>query len=474
MIPYETDSRKVKPGDTFVAIKGHTVDGHNYITKAIENGATSLIVEKGEHYPVDFKKVENSEEYLKNLLVNNYSLDFNDLKLIGVTGTNGKTTTCYLTYQLLNELGMKAAYIGTIGFYYDDVKEELPNTTPDILTLYKLIERAKNAGCTHVVMEVSSHAIALDRIAGLKYDIAAFTNLTQDHLDYHKTMDNYLRTKMQILDKIKTNGHMIVNYDDPYKDNFIREDDVNIYTTGIGMNKEAFYNITNAEYEPGHTKIDFKEGVFYDREIETNLTSKFNVYNYMTAYAILRALGFKYEQIKTATENVYPPAGRCEIIPVNNGYSVVDYAHTPDAVEKICTAMNALKKARTITIVGCGGDRDPLKRPIMGEIACKNSDHVIFTNDNPRTEDPELIMYDIVKDLKYNNYEIELDRTKAIHKGIEMLQPDDILLVLGKGHEDYQIIGHEKIHLDDREIINDWKKAHTKVLSKTLTNDEKK
>ena len=474
MIDIKSDSRKVKPGDTFVAINGHTVDGHSYISKAIENGATNLIVEKGKNYTVPFKKVENSEEYLKDILVKNYAEDFEDLKFVGVTGTNGKTTTCYLTYQLLNQLGAKAAYIGTIGFYYDNVKKELPNTTPDILTLYKLIEEAKDAGCTHIVMEVSSHALAMDRIAGLSYDVAAFTNLTQDHLDYHKTMDNYLRTKMQILDKIKKNGHMVVNYDDPHADYFIR-DDVNIYTSGIGANKEAFYNIVGAKYEPGHTTIGFKEGVLFDRTIDTNLTSKFNVYNYMTSYAILRALGFRYEDIKEATKYVYPPNGRCEIIPVNNGYAVVDYAHTPDAVEKICTAMNNLKgDAKTITVVGCGGDRDPLKRPIMGEIACKNSDHVIFTNDNPRTEDPELIMYDIVKDLKYNNYEIELDRTKAIRKGIELLNPNDILLVLGKGHEDYQIIGHDKIHLDDHEIINDWKKEHTKVLRKELKPEDKK
>ena len=476
MIEFETDSRKVKKGDVFVAIKGKTVDGHDYIDKAIENGATSLIVEKDGNWPVPYTKVDNSEEYLKKLLVSNYSENFKDLTFIGVTGTNGKTTTCYLTYQLLNQLGAKAAYIGTIGFYYDDVKKELPNTTPDILTLYKLIEEAKEAGCTHIVMEVSSHAIALDRIAGLSYDIAAFTNLTEDHLDFHKDMEDYLNTKAQIVNKIKNGGHMIVNYDDPSAYAF-RRDSVDAftadhYTSGIGYDKNAFYKILDTDYEIGHTHIKFNEGVVVDRDIDTNLTGKFNVYNYLTAYSIVRSLGYTFEQVEAATKNVQPPVGRCEVIPVNAGYAVVDYAHTPDAVEKICTTINELKgEGKTITLVGCGGDRDRKKRPIMGRIASENSDYVIVTSDNPRTEDPNEIIKEILPGIEKDNYTVEVDRTTAIKKGIEMLKPGDIVLVLGKGHEDYQIIGHNKIHLDDHEVIEDWKKENTKVLARTLKPD---
>ena len=467
---YETDSRKIRKGQTFIAIKGNTVDGHTYINQAIENGASRVVVSEIGNYPVETIVVNDTEQYLQQELVKNYAKDFENLTLIGVTGTNGKTTTCYLTYQLLNQLGVKTAYIGTIGFYCNGEKRELPNTTPDILTLYKLLQSAKDADCTHVVMEVSSHALDKKRIEGLRFDVAAFTNLTQDHLDYHKTMDNYLRTKMKIIDYVRNKGHMIVNYDDPYADYFIR-DDVNIYTSGIGGNKEAFYNIVGAKYEPGHTTIGFREGILFDRVIETNLTSKFNVYNYMTSYGILRALGFKYEDIKEATQFVCPPNGRCEIIPVNEGYAVIDYAHTPDAVEKICDAMNELKgDSRTITIVGCGGDRDTTKRPIMGNIASEKSDFVIVTSDNPRTEDPQSIIDQVKAGIKKDNYIEEIDRTTAIQKGIEMLNPNDILLVLGKGHEDYQIIGHDKIHLDDHEIINNWKKEHTKVLTKKLTN----
>lgn len=454
MIEFETDSRIIKPGQTFVAIDGFTVDGHSFIPGAIEKGATKVIGEKDVECSVPYEKVASTKEFLKEQLVEKYSKEFEDLHVIGVTGTNGKTTTCYLTYQFLNKLGLKAAYIGTIGFYYEDYKRELPNTTPDILSVYKLFMEAKEHGCKYIVMEVSSHSLEEERIAGIKFDVTAFTNLTQDHLDFHKTMENYLNAKLKIFNYLKDDGVMIVNNDDSYASNFINEKSVT-----LGYKEDSDLRIKNANYTPMNTTIDFtKDGKDYT--VVTNLTSKFNVYNYLTCYYILNKLGIDDEKIIETTKDIYPPKGRCEIIKVNKGVAVIDYAHTPDAVEKVINSFNELKQNRVITIVGCGGDRDRTKRPIMGDIACKLSDHVIFTNDNPRTEDPNQIMNDIVKDLKYNNYEIVFDRVEAIHKAIDDMEDNDIILILGKGHEDYQIIGHEKRHYDDHETVQKWIEEH--------------
>ena len=398
MIEFETNSRKIKPGQTFVAIPGFTVDGHDFIESAIENGATKVIGEKDIECSVPYIKVESSKKYLNEQLVEKYSKEFDDLHIIGVTGTNGKTTTCYLTYQFLNELGYKAAYLGTIGFYYDDVKIELPNTTPEILTVYNLIMEAKEHGCRYIVMEVSSHSLEEERIAGLHFDVCAFTNLTQDHLDFHKTMENYLNAKLKIFNYLKDDGTMIVNNDDSYASYFIKNNSLT-----FGYKEDSDVVIKEASYTPLNTTIKFnKDGK--ELTVVTNLTSKFNVYNYLTSFLILNSLGIDDEKIIEITKDIYPPKGRCEIIKVNKGVAVIDYAHTPDAVEKVINSFNELKQNRVVTVVGCGGDRDRTKRPIMGDIACKLSDHVIFTNDNPRTEDPNQIMNDIVKDLKYNNY----------------------------------------------------------------------
>lgn len=456
MIEFETDSRKIKPGQTFVAIKGFTVDGHSFIDKAIENGATKIIVEEDVNASVPTVKVDSTKEYLKNELVNKYSSFLDDLNIIGVTGTNGKTTTCYLTYQMLNQLGFKTAYIGTIGFYYGDYKRELPNTTPEILTVYNMMYEAKEHGCTHVVMEVSSHSLEEERIAGLKFVTTAFTNLTQDHLDFHKTMDNYLNAKLKIFNYLKPNGTMVVNNDDSYASNFIKD---GFNTITLGYKDDSTIKINEAHYTPIDTTINFDING-ENKVVKTNLTSKFNVYNYLTCYAILKSLDITDDNIERVTSTVYPPKGRCEIIEANKGFAVIDYAHTPDAVEKVINSFLELKKNRILTIVGCGGDRDPLKRPIMGDIACKLSDHVIFTNDNPRTEDPQNIMNDITKDLKYDNFEIIFDRKEAIYKGISSMEENDILLILGKGHEDYQILGHEKVHFDDCEVVYEWKKEN--------------
>ena len=448
MFKYETNSRLIKPGQTFVAIKGYTVDGHDYIEDAIKNGATAVIAQKEVKCDVPVTVVENSAEYYQKLLVKEYKDEFKDLNLIGITGTNGKTTSAYLTYQMLLDLGKKAAYIGTIGFMCGDYFKELPNTSPEILTTYKLLEKAKEMECEYVVMEVSNFALDQKRIEGLEFVAGAFTNLTEDHLDYHKTMENYLKAKLLITDYIKKDGVLLVNKDDEASKKFI-ERFKNTKTFGYG---NADYDILSDDIYPDHTDIIFKVNE-KEYKVTTNLTSKFNVYNYFTMFSILHELGFEINELIEKTKDLKAPKGRCETYKVKDGFAVVDYAHTPDAVLKTVTAYKELAKGRVITLVGCGGDRDPLKRPIMGEIASNYSDYVIFTNDNPRTEDPENIMKDILKGVKKDNYEVCLDRREAIKKALDMIQKDDIVLLLGKGHEDYQILGHTKVHLDDSEEI---------------------
>ncbi len=456
MIKYETDSRKIKEGQIFVAIKGHTVDGHDYIEKAIENGAVGIIAEKEVKCQVPVTVVSNSEEYLKDALKKEYADQINELKIIGLTGTNGKTTTCFLTYQLLQSFGIRVAYMGTIGFKFEDLDIVLENTTPDILTIYKLLLKVRELGCEVLVMEISSHSLSYERIYGLQLDVAGFTNLTEDHLDYHKTMENYLKEKLKILNYLVPQGKFIANIDDKEGQTFI---DKLGYGNSLGINGDI--RIIDYDINPAKTKIHFSyENKVY--EVTTNLTSKFNIYNYLTALAFVHFLGIDIEDIIEHTKKIKAPKGRCETYEVNNGFAVIDYAHTPDAVEKVIEAYNELKKGKVITIIGCGGDRDPIKRPIMGRVAAELSDYCIFTNDNPRTEEPEKIMEDILKGVKKDNYEVELDRKLAIKKGIEMLKKEDILLILGKGHEDYQIIGKTKIHLDDAEEVENWKNTYEK------------
>lgn len=445
MLNIKTNSKKVVDGDIFVAIRGNTVDGHDYIDEAIKNGAVKVICERGS-YDVETIVVENTYEYLKNYLVDNYSCEFDDLKFVGVTGTNGKTTTCYLTYQLLNKLGIKSCYIGTLGCFYDDKKIELSNTTPDILELYNLILNAKNDGCKVIVMEVSSHSISLERIKGLKYDVCAFTNLTQDHLDYHGTMEEYCNTKVKLISYLNDNGKIIVNVDDPYAKYFICDKSLTLGKNGCN------YKLLGYELFNTYSNIKFScNDVIYD--VKSNLIGKFNVYNYLTSLSIINNFGFSLLDIIAVTNNIVVPNGRAEIIKVGNSIAVIDYAHTPDAVSNIISSFKEVTKGKIITIIGCGGDRDSKKRPIMGKIASENSDFVIFTNDNPRTENEEDIMTDILLGVNIDNYIVIYNRKEAIKKGIEMLCDNDTLLILGKGHEDYQIIGREKFHLSDREEV---------------------
>ena len=425
------DSRKVNKGDIFVALK-KVNDGHEYVLEAIKNGASKVVVEEGD-YEVETIKVKNTHEYLVNYLYDNYYDKIKKLKLIGMTGTNGKTTTCFLIYQALNKLGIKCAYIGTIGFYLNKKIKVLNNTTPDILEIYELLLECVDKNYEYVVMECSSHALDMHRLDGLQFQYGIFSNLTQDHLDYHKTLENYIKAKQKLFDQVTIKT--LVNSDDKYKDYFVRD---NTITYGL-----------NGDYKL--SDINLKERTFKVNNItyKTKLIGKHNIYNLLVVIALLSELKLNTKVI----EDLTCPPGRMDIVNYKDNMIVIDYAHTPDAVSKILDSVKELEFNKIITIIGCGGDRDSFKRPIMSKIACDNSDYVIFTNDNPRYENPNNIISDMLHNLDKFNYEIILNREKAIIKGIQMLEKNDILLVLGKGHENYQIINGVKHHFDDKEIV---------------------
>ena len=425
------DSRKVNKGDIFVALKKIN-DGHKYVLDAIKNGATKVVVEEGD-YDVETIKVDDTHKYLVEYLYDNYYDKIKNLKLIGMTGTNGKTTTCFLIYQALNKLGIKCAYIGTIGFYLDKKIKPLNNTTPDILEIYELLLECVDNKIEYVVMECSSHALDMHRLDKLEFKYGIFSNLTMDHLDYHKSFENYIKAKQKLFDQVTIKT--LVNSDDEYKDYFIRN---NTITYGL-----------NGDYKLSDIDLNNKTFKVNNKTYKTKLIGKHNIYNLLVVIALLSELKL---DTKVVEELTCPP-GRMEIVNKDDNLIIIDYAHTPDAVSKIINSVKELKHNKIITIIGCGGDRDSYKRPIMSNIACSNSDYVIFTNDNPRGENPNNIISDMLHNLDKFNYQIILNREKAIIKGIQMLEKNDILLVLGKGHENYQIINGVKHHFDDKEII---------------------
>ena len=452
MFNIKANSRRVEPGDIFVAIKGHTVDGHKYIDDAVKRGAKVLVVSEDipEIEGVKIIKTEDTQKWLNAYLLDTYKDRFKNMKFVGVTGTNGKTTTCFLTYETLLSMGVNACYIGTIGYYDKNTHFELPNTTPSMIDLYEILENAYESGIDTVVMEVSSHSLVEKRVAGLQYDTVGYTNITQDHLDFHKTMDNYLNAKLLLLDQVKDKSKVIYNQDDPYLGKEEKLQDGISY--GFKGKDLKMFEYQDTDFGT-HLVFKYKDKFHY---VDTKLKNRFNVYNYVMSAILTSNLGYDLDEVLSHSMEIDPPAGRCDVVPYNQGKIIVDYAHTPDAVEKIITSFQENNDGRIITIIGCGGDRDKTKRPIMGNIATSNSDYAIITSDNPRTEDPNKIIEDIIAGINRDNYIVVPDRIEAIHKGIDMLHPEDTLLILGKGHENYQIIGTVKHHMDDKEIAKDY------------------
>lgn len=446
----KVNSQKVETGDTFIAIKSAVRDGHDYIEDAIDRGAACIIAEHGE-YSVKTIIVPDTRAYLANYLKDLYSDKISKLKLVGITGTNGKTTSAFLTYQLLNRLNIRTSYIGTIGFYLPEKNRPLVNTTPDLYDLYDMLVEAADDGCEVVAMEVSSQALDHRRLEGLKFDMACFTNLTRDHLDYHHTMEAYEQAKLMLFNNIKRAGHGVINIDDEYGKDFV-----------LAGNKNILFGQGNYDYKISNIKLDNHSSTFnvtHDdetREVVLPIPGTYNIYNYMNAYIWCDKLNLDMDEVVKETLNLKAPTGRYQIVSNGKVSVIIDYAHTPDAVENIIDSVREYCKGRIFTLVGCGGDRDKTKRPIMGQIATEKSDYVIFTSDNPRTEDPNEILNDIVNGLTKTNFEVIPDRKDAIKKAISLLEDKDILLVLGKGHEDYQIIGTDKFHLSDFEEVSKY------------------
>ena len=383
---------------------------NKYIDDAINNGFKKIIVSKSK-----FKAVKSTRKYLEKYLKKYYYKQIKDVILIGVTGTNGKTSTSYLIYQALNLAGIKCSYIGTIGFYLENDIKKLNNTTPDICDLYEMIIESINCGCKAVVMEVSSHALKLGRVNTLKFDYAILTNITEDHLDFHKTYKDYYKTKMSIFKKLKKKG------------------------TKISDIKIENYDINNDYFE-------------YNNKIyNTKIKGEYNIKNIIPSIIILDKMNIDSRKI---IPQLCLPPGRMQIIKFKNNSIIIDYAHTPDAMEKIISTVKIMDHNKIITIFGCGGNREKEKRPKMGEIASLLSDYVILTNDNPRDENPKEIIREIKQNMN-NNYKIIYDRKKAIQEGIKMLKENDVLLILGKGHEEYQIIDNKKIFFSDLYTVYD-------------------
>ncbi len=425
------NSKCIKKGDYFLVDKKN----YNYVKEAISNGASKIITELDSTYEIETIKVKSIKDYLYNA----YFDKIGKMIYVGITGTNGKTTTCYLMHQMAKTLNIKSAYIGTIGFYLEDKIINLDNTTPSMDVLYNMLLDAYEKGVEIIFMEVSSHALKQKRIYGLLFDAIAVTNVTRDHLDYHKSMKDYINSKKKLINMTRKKRICILNSNDKYYKRFINKENKNII---IGKD----IKIKKIVMLPNETKIIVKDKNKYT--FKTNLVGLFNVYNFLMAYTIMKSLGYDADLIlKNAKEFIEPP-GRMQKICYKTNVIFIDYAHTPDAVLNVLKTVKKIKNKGIITIIGCGGNRDKTKRPIMGKIACKNSSYVIFTNDNPRDENEKDIINDILKGAK-SNYEVIYDRHEAIKKGIMLLDDKKILMILGKGHEDYQIIGDKKYDFSD-------------------------
>ncbi|WP_341877162.1 UDP-N-acetylmuramoyl-L-alanyl-D-glutamate--2,6-diaminopimelate ligase [Defluviitalea saccharophila] len=447
------DSRQVNSNTLFICIEGFKVDGHNFALDAIKKGATALLVQKEindipSHITVI--RVGNTREKMPYIASAFYNHPVKHMKLIGVTGTNGKTTTTFLIGKILEQYNKKIGLIGTIENRIGGKAVEASRTTPESLDLQALFAQMLKEEVSHVVMEVSSHALDLNRVDACDFEIGVFTNLTLDHLDFHKTMENYRDAKAKLFRKCK---YGIINIDDPHGKEIIKQADCKVITFGIENDADfKAYNIMMSS-----KGIEFSV-TLEDQEIRFHLNTigRFNIYNALGAIAAGYYLNIPIEVIKTALEDMEGVPGRVQRVESNRGFSViVDYAHAPDGLENVLKTIKEFAEGRIITVFGCGGDRDRSKRPIMGEIAGKYSDFCIITSDNPRSEEPEDIIAEIEVGMQKTNcpYEKVVDRKEGIQRAIEAAKTKDIILIAGKGHETYQIIKDRVIHFDDVEVV---------------------
>ncbi len=451
------DSRKVKSLDIFVCIKGYATDGHKYINKAIENGAKVVVIQDSmeiKDKDIIVIKCADTRKALALMGANYYDNPSDKMKIIGITGTNGKTTTAFMIKEILEADNKKVGLIGTIANFIGKEKIHTERTTPESLELQELFSDMVNKGVEYCVMEVSSHSLELDRVYGVKFEIGIFTNLTRDHLDFHKTFENYYNAKFKLFERARIK---IVNVDDNYGGRVI--EDLNklnadkIYSFSV-KNKSDFKALDEVM---GSREILFKLKLKEDEQFILNIPGEYNIYNAVGSIAACYKLGINGEAIKKGIENVVV-LGRCERVAkeYNLPYEIIiDYAHTPDGLENILKTAKGFTKGKLISVFGCGGDRDKVKRPQMGKISIDIADISIVTSDNPRSEEPMDIIKDIETGLDKDNYIVIENRKEAIKKAISIAEADDVIVIAGKGHETYQILKNETIHFDEREVVKE-------------------
>ena len=445
------DSRAVQPGDLFVAVSGYAVDGHKYMKKALEAGAAAVLCEHAPEHGA-YIRVADSRHALAEVSAAYFGHPAKELTMIGVTGTNGKTTVTTLLKHVLEETrGAKVGLVGTNGNMIGSETFHTEHTTPGPYEVQKLLRAMADAGCEYGVMEVSSHSLVQYRVAGIQYRVGLFNNLTQDHLDFHKTMENYAAAKAMLFQQSDVG---IVNVDDDWAQVMIEHAACPIRTLSAERN-DCDYVAKDVRLSPSGVRFMALAGDALAR-VSLCIPGKFSVYNALAVVAIASELGIAPDETAAALATAQPVKGRAEVLPTDGDYTIlIDYAVTPDAVENILDTVRDFAHGRVVFLLGRGGDRDRLKRPIMGRIAGEKADFVIVTSDNPRTEDPDAIIAEILPGLEQTRtpFVVRADRREAIEYAIENHRKDDLIILCGKGHEDYQIIGHEKIHMDEREIV---------------------
>ncbi|EJT5918507.1 UDP-N-acetylmuramoyl-L-alanyl-D-glutamate--2,6-diaminopimelate ligase [Clostridium perfringens] len=451
------DNRKIEQGDAFVCVKGFKVDGHSFIGDVIKKGAKTLIVQEDVSVQEDITiiKVRDTRKALAIMSSNYFGNPKDKLKIIGITGTNGKTTSAFIIKSILEKAGFMTGLIGTIANYIGNKKVDAVRTTPESYELHELFKNMVDAGVEYCVMEVSSHSLELDRVYGIQFEEGIFTNLTRDHLDFHKTFENYYNAKFKLFER---SNHSIINLDDPYGANIVKdieERGVKTKVSTFSIEKESDFKAF--EIKSHSNGSEFKVNLESIEEFSINIPGEYNIYNSLGCIICAYNLNIPMDKIKEGLSDVVIP-GRCELVAKekNLPYSIIiDYAHTPDGLENILSTVKAFTKNRMISVFGCGGDRDKVKRPQMGKIGCELSDIAIITSDNPRSEEPIDIINDIVKPLNYDNFVIEVNRKEAIRKAMNMALEGDVIVIAGKGHETYQILKDETIHFDEREVVYD-------------------
>ena len=451
------DSRRVQRNGLFVALRGEKNDGHEFIGQAIENGASVIVAEREEKNPrATCLLVENTRTALADLAATFYGLPARRLKLAAVTGTNGKTTTTFLIKHICEKAGLRCGLIGTVRYEIGERVLPAARTTPESLDLQELLAQIANAGCRAAAMEVSSHALTQERVRGLEWDVAVFTNLTQDHLDYHGTMENYFESKAKLFAQLaqqkKRKPIAVVNMDDHYGEQLLDKIDTKISVITFGMGVRADFRASNYRMEFGGTSYQLDaRGKSY--LVRLPLIGRFNVANSMAALAAANALGLNLREAVLSLGKSPQVPGRLEMVPAKRKFQVfVDYAHTPDALLNVLKTLRQLEPGHLIVVFGCGGDRDRQKRPLMGRIADQNADYSIITSDNPRKEDPNAIISEIEKGFGSDRYEKVAGRTEAIARAIALAQPRDIILIAGKGHETYQEFADHTVPFDDIQV----------------------